>query len=73
MKKVLLEINGARGYGSEQVHSITLGELKNMVEDYIEYYGEDTEIVTHDDSNSYGASYGVIFNISEDENYDEEE
>ena len=73
MKKVLLEINGARGYGSEQVHSITLGELKDMVEDYIEYYGEDTEIVTHDDINRYGASYGVIFNISEEENYDEEE
>lgn len=72
MKKVLLEINGARGYGAEQVHSITLGELKNMVEEYIEYYGENTEIATHDETNRYGASYGVIYNITEVEEDEED-
>lgn len=67
MKKLLLKINGAKGYSSNQVNSISLGVLKDMVEEYIEYYGADTEIVTHDESNRYGASYGVIFEIAEEE------
>lgn len=72
MKKLLLKINGARGYSSNQVNSISLGVLRDMVEEYIEYYGADTEIVTHDESNSYGASYGVIFDITEEEDEDYE-
>lgn len=68
MKKIQLEINGATGYGAEQVNSITVGELKEM----LEYYDDDVEIVTHDVTNRYGASYGKIIEITdveEDEDY----
>ena len=67
--KILLEIEGARGYGSEQVKSITVGQLKEMLEGY----DDNTEIVTHDETNRYGASYGIIRYVTEDEYYDEDE
>ena len=69
MQKIQLEINGATGYGAEQVNSITVGELKEM----LEYYDDDVEIVTHDGTNRYGASYGKIIEITdveEDEDYE---
>lgn len=68
MKKIQLEIYGAQGYGAEQVSSITVGELKAMLEGY----DDDIEIVTHDETNRYGASYGKIIEIvdaDEDEDY----
>ena len=69
MKKIQLEINGAMGYGAEQVRSITVGDLRAMLEDY----EDDVEIVTHDETNRYGASYGKIIeitNVEKDEDYE---
>ncbi len=69
MKKIQLEINGAQGYGAEQVRSITVGELRAMLEDY----EDNIEIVTHDYTNRYGASYGTIIEIADvekDEDYE---
>ena len=67
MKKIQLEIYGANGYSAEQVRSITVGELKAMLEDY----DDDIEIVTHDETNRYGASYGTIIEIADIEEDDE--
>ncbi len=69
MKKLQLEINGAMGYGAEQVRSITVGELKEM----LECYDDNDEIVTHDETNRYGASYGSIIEINEVDDEDEED
>ncbi len=67
--KVLLEIYANRGYGSDQIKGMTIGELKEMLESY----DDDLEIVTHDESNRYGASYGQIRFITEDYEEDGEE
>lgn len=63
MKKAVLNIFANKGYGADQVKGITLGELKYMIEEYIDYLGEDTEIVTQDEGNMYGASWGIITGI----------
>lgn len=68
MKKIKLEIYGADGYSAEQVRSITVGDLKAMLEDY----EDDVEIVTHDETNRYGASYGRIIKITDIEEDDED-
>ena len=69
MKKAVLNINSNEGYSASQVRGITLGELRDMIEEYIDYLGEDTEIVTEDEGNKYGASFGRInrVDIADDE------
>lgn len=75
MKKVGIEILANAGYSMNQVKSITLGELKEFIDELIEYYDEDTEIVTVDNGNVYGAKYGRIYltQIDNDDDDDEEE
>ena len=74
MKKVGIGILANAGYGKDQVKGVTLAELKNFIDEMIEYYGEDTEIITIDRGNVYGAKYGKLYlsNDLEDE-YDEDE
>lgn len=73
MKKVGIEILSNAGYGMDQVKSITLGELKELVDELFEQYDEDTEIVTVDSGNTYGAKYGKIYaSIIEDDDEEEE-
>lgn len=67
MKKAILNIFANKGYSAKQVTGITLGELKNMIEEYIDYLGEDAEVVTQDEGNMYGASFGIITGIDEEE------
>ena len=67
MQKLILEIYGARGYSKNQVRGLTVGELREMLEGY----EDDVQIVTHDESNSYGASYGELRFITED--YEDED
>lgn len=77
MKKLGIGILSNAGYGMDQVNSITLGELKELIDELFEQYDEDTEIVTIDSGNKYGAKYGKIYSeIIEDENdedYEEED
>ena len=61
MKKVGIKILSNAGYGADQVKGIKLGELKEFIEEMIEYYGEDTEVITVDSGNKYGAKYGKIY------------
>lgn len=74
MKKVGIGILSNAGYGKDQVQGVTLRELKEFIDEMIEYYGEDTEVITVDRGNKYGANYGKLYLTDELENdYDEEE
>jgi hypothetical protein len=74
MKKVGIGILANAGYGKDQVQGVTLGELRGFIDEMIESYGEDTEIITVDRGNKYGANYGKLYLTDELENdYDEEE
>lgn len=64
-----MEIRASEGYAADQIKTITVGELKEM----LEYYEDEDEIVLHDNSNRYGAAYGRILDIEELEDYEEEE
>lgn len=74
MKKVGIGILANAGYGKDQVKGVTLGELQNFINEMIECYGEDTEIITIDRGNVYGAKYGKLY-LSDDLNddFDEED
>lgn len=51
-----LEINATQGYGADQAQAMSVGELINLLNDL-----EDTDqIVLHDETNRYGASFGGI-------------
>lgn len=71
MKRVVMAVSPNEGYGVDQIErSVTLGQLKEKIEDAINYYGEDCIIVTHNSGNRYGAKYGRLYNeeiVSEDE------
>jgi hypothetical protein len=64
MNRLIIEIDTCQGYSAGQVnHSITVGELKELLEDY----SDDTVIVTKESANRYGAKYGSISNYIIDE------
>jgi hypothetical protein len=65
--KLQLNIKGSQGYAPDQVKTMTVGELKELLEGY----GEGEEIYLYDTCNAYGAKFGTILNIEED--YDDEE
>lgn len=73
MKKVGIKILSNAGYGMDQVTGITLGELRDFIEEMIEYYDEDAEVITVDSGNKYGAKYGKLYLEEISEDYDEEE
>ncbi len=58
-EKIILRIRGNMGYGADQVNSITVGELRNLLEGY----DDDMEIVTENTSNRYGANFGEIITV----------
>ena len=72
MKKVAIRILAGAGYSIDQVKGATLGELRDFIGELIERYGEDTEAVTRNDGNVYGAQYGKIY-LDYDEDLEEEE
>ena len=51
--KYAFYINGNQGYGHDQVKSITVGELKEMLEEL----NEDDELFLKDTGNRYGANW----------------
>lgn len=71
--KIKLDIRSNEGYTANQVterhNTITVGELRKMLEDY----EDDAEIVTYDLNNERGASWGLISTGWPEEIYDDEE
>ena len=61
MSKLLLNFQGNLGYGADQIaKGITLDDLQAAIEEAIENYGGDTEVVVYQGNAQYGAKYGRI-------------
>lgn len=59
--KVVFSIRDNQGYTADQVSPrMTLGEFAGMVEEAVNTYGEDAEVVTFNLNNPRGASWGYI-------------
>jgi hypothetical protein len=59
-KTVLLGVNSNQGYSPEQIStSITLADLLNSVQEAIEQFGEDAQVVVFT-GQSYGADFGSL-------------
>ncbi len=59
MKKLILNINANRGYNASQIearHTLTVGELKSILEGY----DDDTPIITKNLDNALGANFGEV-------------
>ncbi len=67
MKKICIRILANAGYSKEQVKGVTLRELSDFVNELLEYNDENTEVITIDEGNLYGAKYGKIY-LDEEEN-----
>lgn len=63
----MLKIRGSQGYAIDQAKTITVGELKELIQGY----DNEDEIVLYDMNNGYGAKFGTIVDIEED--YDDED
>lgn len=77
-KVVVVSVTPNAGYSSEQAleyrRGLTLEEIKNLIEEAIENYGEDAVLVTNS-GDRYGATWGVIDfeSISGVDEYEEDE
>lgn len=74
MKKVLkISIRSNEGYtakqATERYSAMTVGELKEL----LDYCDDDMEIITYDQNNERGASWGIVCHDSWDDCYDIEE
>lgn len=66
---ITLEIYPNQGYSAKDVKAMTVGELREMLEDY----EDETYIVTYDKTNHRGAMWGYIACVSDVDEDDEEE
>lgn len=70
--RLALRIHANEGYNANQAaNGLTVGELRRWLDDY----DDDTEIVTHDLNNGYGADWGNIakYEPVEDDYSDDDE
>ena len=56
--KVQLNFSGNMGYGADQVSSLSLADLRSAIEEAIEEFGEDADVVMYQVNNGRGANYG---------------
>lgn len=75
--RIKMNVEGNLGYGPDQIESsISLGNLLEQVEQAIEEWGEDAEVVLHQQNNRYGANYGSLaegFDLFQSADDDDEE
>lgn len=69
--KVILNIRSNEGYSADQVESrLSVGELKDALEEF----DDDAEVIVFNESNRYGANYGILTGrLDVDYSDDEEE
>lgn len=65
MAKLLMHYSGNLGYGADQVNGQTLGEMLEAIQEAIDEYGEDAEVVLCQGNNGRGANYGRLANVLE--------
>lgn len=76
-KRISLNVEGNLGYGADQIQTkLTLADLLEQVQDAIELWGDDAEVVLYQNNNQYGANYGRLaaydlFDVTD--TYDEDE
>lgn len=58
--QLLIDVYPHSGYAPDQVAGTTLAELRDLIEQAIDEYGEDAEVITYDGSQRYGAKYGRL-------------
>lgn len=75
-KRISLNVEGNLGYGPDQIQtSVTLADLLEQVQEAINEWGEDAEVVLYQSNNRYGANYGRLSRyelFDTPDNYDEE-
>ena len=65
--KVKMNIGPHEGHSADQItDGMTLADLRDQLNDAIDEYGEDAEVVTYDGSQRYGAKFGRIYDIEGD-------
>jgi hypothetical protein len=71
---LIMNVNPNQGYAPDQISNrLTLGELRDMIEEAIVDYGDDAEVITLDSGNVYGAKYGSISTVYGGELFEEAE
>jgi hypothetical protein len=59
--KVLMYHQGNLGYAADQIENAnTLADLRDAIEDAIDRFGKDAEVVLFQTNNGYGANFGKI-------------
>ena len=59
---IRMNIESNLGYSADQIGSpMSLSDLLAAVEDAIENYGEDAQVVLHQVNNRYGANFGELY------------
>lgn len=60
-KRISLNVESNLGYGADQIQTkLTLADLLEQVQDAIELWGDDTEVVLYQTNNRLGANYGRL-------------
>lgn len=60
-KRIKMNVEGNLGYAPDQIDSVmSLGDILDQVQEAIEEWGEDAEVVLHQQNNRYGANYGKL-------------
>ena len=61
MATVILQLDSNIGYTADQItNRITLSDLRDYIEEAIDLYGAEAEVVTQDQDNITGAAFGRI-------------
>lgn len=75
-KRISLSVEGNLAYGAAQIENpLTLSDLLEQVQEAINEWGEDAEVVLYQSNNRYGANYGRLSRyelFDTPDNYDEE-
>ena len=68
--KVVLSIRSNEGYSADQVKSrLSVGDLREALEEF----DDDAEVIVFNESNRYGANYGILTGNLDVDYSDEEE
>lgn len=71
--RIKMNVEGNLGYGADQIERpMSLGDLLEAVQEAVDEWGEDAEVVLHQQNNQYGANYGRIVQWGAFEGDDEE-
>lgn len=59
--RIQMNFSGNRGYTADQIDTpMRLDDLLVMVQEAVEEWGEDAEVVMHQTNNGHGANYGHL-------------